>query len=209
LIELFSDPDVKRSILSLDGKDRGGELRLVDATYWMKGCSSLALLRYAGIIAIRGAKGRENFVLVDLKEATKTRRAGRPRSRDAKRSGRSRIGRRASAVASSRRTLDCNRAPRQVGHYSGTRPQNMKLEVEQFSESQAVKAARYLAFIIGKAHARQMDREQRTSWRRTLRYHRGSGIDTPTWLWQAVVDLSGSHAAGYLEHCRRYALRPL
>ena len=70
LDELFADPEVKRAILSLDGKDRDRELRLVDAAYWMKGCSSLGLLRYAGIIAIRGAKGRENYALVDLKEAT-------------------------------------------------------------------------------------------------------------------------------------------
>jgi uncharacterized protein (DUF2252 family) len=35
-------------------------------------------------------------------------------------------------------------------------PQDLKLEVDQFSQAQAVKAARYLAFVVGKAHARQM-----------------------------------------------------
>ena len=67
-------------------------------------------------------------------------------------------------------------------------------------------SARYLAFVVGKAHARQMDQQTRESWRRELLEHRGSGIEAPPWLWLAVVDLSGSHEAGYLEHCRRYAL---
>ncbi len=38
---LFSDPEIKRLILSIDGKDKDREVRLVDAAYWMKGCSSL------------------------------------------------------------------------------------------------------------------------------------------------------------------------
>jgi uncharacterized protein (DUF2252 family) len=85
-------------------------------------------------------------------------------------------------------------------------PQDLKLEIEQFTQAQASKAARYLAYVVGKAHARQMDAQTRASWRCTLMDHRGNGIEAPTWLWRAVVDLSGSHEAGYLEHCRRYAL---
>ena len=85
-------------------------------------------------------------------------------------------------------------------------PQDLKLEVEQFTEAQAVKAARYLSYVVGTAHARQMDASARASWRRSLLDHRGTGIEAPSWLWQAIVDLSGSHEAGYLEHCRRYAL---
>ncbi len=85
-------------------------------------------------------------------------------------------------------------------------PQDLKLEVEQFTETEAVKAARYLSYVVGKAHARQMDLPTRVAWRRTLLDHRGTGIEAPSWLWQAIVDLSGSHEAGYLEHCRRYAL---
>ncbi len=51
-----------------------------------------------------------------------------------------------------------------------------------------------------------MTAEQSTLWRKTLRDHRGAGIEAPPWLWRGVVDLIGSHEAGYLEHCRRYAL---
>ena len=31
-------------------------------------------------------------------------------------------------------------------------------------------------------------------------------LDTPSWLWESVVGLAASHEAGYLEHCRRYAM---
>ncbi|AYJ87438.1 DUF2252 domain-containing protein [Sphingomonas paeninsulae] len=67
---LLADPDIKRQLLSLDYKDKAREIKLVDAAYWMKGCSSLGLLRYAGIIEIRGAKGRSGYALIDIKEAT-------------------------------------------------------------------------------------------------------------------------------------------
>ena len=206
LDELFADPEVKRAILSLDGKDRDRELRLVDAAYWMKGCSSLGLLRYAGIIAIRGAKGRENYALVDLKEATAP---AAPIS-----DGATMPDDPAERVVAGARALSPHLGERMIAakllgksvFIRELAPQDMKLEVEQFTEAQAVKAARYLSYVVGTAHARQMDASARASWRRSLLDHRGTGIEAPSWLWQAIVDLSGSHEAGYLEHCRRYAL---
>jgi len=60
--------------------------------------------------------------------------------------------------------------------------------------------------VIGKAHGRQLDQDQRAAWLAVLEAdHRGQ-IDAPSWLWESVVTLAGSHEAGYLEHCRRYAL---
>ena len=85
-------------------------------------------------------------------------------------------------------------------------PQDLKLEVSQFSDGQAVKAAHYLAFVVGKAHARQMDVVGRKEWTGVLEADRRGMIDTPTWLWESIVSLTGSHEAGYLDHCRRYAL---
>lgn len=85
-------------------------------------------------------------------------------------------------------------------------PQDLKLEVEQFSHAEAVRAARYLAFVVGKAHASQMDTSTREAWRDVLAADRRSAIDTPSWLWESVVLLAASHEAGYLDHCRRYAL---
>ena len=86
-------------------------------------------------------------------------------------------------------------------------PQDLKLEVDQFSTSQAMRAAHYLAFVVGKAHARQMSVEERAEWRATLARDRSSAIEAPSWLWRAVVELAGMHEIGYLEHCRNYALQ--
>lgn len=85
-------------------------------------------------------------------------------------------------------------------------PQDLKLEVDQFSKEQAAKAARYLAFVVGKAHARQMDHVTRKEWQSALEHDRRGSIDAPSWLWESIVSLAGSHEAGYLEHCRKYAL---
>ncbi|WP_288416954.1 DUF2252 family protein, partial [uncultured Novosphingobium sp.] len=66
---VFADPSVAQLILSLDHKDKDRRVRVVDAAYWMKGCSSLGLLRYAVIVGLENARGRSDYALVDLKEA--------------------------------------------------------------------------------------------------------------------------------------------
>lgn len=85
-------------------------------------------------------------------------------------------------------------------------PQDLKLEVDQFSHGEAVRAARHLAFVVGTAHARQMDEATRAGWLALLEADRRGALDTPSWLWESVVSLSGRHEIGYLDHCRRYAL---
>ncbi|MEG3144123.1 DUF2252 family protein [Sphingomonas sp. RT2P30] len=86
------------------------------------------------------------------------------------------------------------------------KPQDLKIEIGQFSHRDAVRAARYLAHVVGAAHARQLNKDGRTAWQ-TLFSRRGdAALDAPSWLWRAVVDLAGNHEAAYLEHCRRYAL---
>jgi uncharacterized protein (DUF2252 family) len=85
-------------------------------------------------------------------------------------------------------------------------PQDLKLEIDQFTRREAIAAARYLANVVGRAHARQMDAAAQDAWRATLRDYHGGGLDAPSWLWNNVVDLMASHEKGYLDHCRRYAL---
>lgn len=203
---VFADPEVVRLILSLDHKDKDRAVRLVDAAYWMKGCSSLGLLRFAAIIGLKNAKGRSDYALVDIKQAVApiapaARGAEMPRDNGervvtAARALSPHLGTRMTAAT----MLDRSLFIRELS------PQDLKLEVDQFSEGQAVMAARYLAFIVGKAHARQMDTASRNEWLGVLEADRRGMIDAPSWLWQSVVSLAGSHEAGYLEHCRRYAL---
>jgi uncharacterized protein (DUF2252 family) len=84
-------------------------------------------------------------------------------------------------------------------------PQDLKLEIDQLSREEAVSAARFLAGVVGKAHARQMDPTVRAEFRRNLRAHRSRQLDAPSWLWSSVVELAATHEAAYLEHCRTYA----
>ncbi len=85
-------------------------------------------------------------------------------------------------------------------------PQDLKLEIDQLSRDEAVEAARYLAEVIGKAHARQMDSATRREFAKSLNVRRSSQLDAPSWLWSSVVELASIHEAAYLEHCRAYAL---
>jgi uncharacterized protein (DUF2252 family) len=203
---VFADPEVGRMILSLDHKTGDRAVKLVDAAYWMKGCSSLGLLRFAAIIGLKNAKGRSDHALVDLKEAVAPIApvaAGAEMPAD--------HGERvvAAARALSPHLGERMMAVRMLGHSLFIRelaPQDLKLEVDQFNHAQAVKAARYLAFVVGKAHARQMDVASRAEWLAVLEADRRGMIDAPSWLWESVVSLAGSHEAGYLDHCRRYAL---
>ena len=71
-----------------------------------------------------------------------------------------------------------------------------------------MKAARYLAMVVGKAHACQMNAATRTKWRDELGRNRSANLDAPTWLWSSIVELVASHEAAYLEHCRKYAMDP-
>ncbi|BBP99024.1 hypothetical protein BSFA1_41530 [Burkholderia sp. SFA1] len=84
-------------------------------------------------------------------------------------------------------------------------PQDMKLEIGQLGKDDAMHVAHYLAGVVGKAHARQMDDATKREWRAELGRNRSKNIDAPLWLWNSIVQLVSSHEAGYLEHCRRYA----
>lgn len=86
-------------------------------------------------------------------------------------------------------------------------PQDLKLELARVDQREAMRAARFLAHVVGKAHARQMSDSDRQRWSGELaRGRRSRTLDAPAWLWNSVVDLAAMHEKAYLEHCRRYAL---
>lgn len=168
LERLFSEEKVRGAILSLKSRDADDRVRLIDAAYWMKGCSSLGKLRIAVLVGIGGTKKYPGeYALVDLKEAVE---AVAPASPDATmptdNAQRVVAGARALAPNLGERML----ATRLLGRPIVLRelmPQDLKLEVDQFSRSEATKAARYLAYVVGVAHARQMSSDDRRAWRRT------------------------------------------
>jgi uncharacterized protein (DUF2252 family) len=85
-------------------------------------------------------------------------------------------------------------------------PEDLKLELERMSVDEAIHSARYLARVVGRAHARQMEDGTRKQWRTTLERSHTKTLDAPSWLWSSVVDLIGVHEREYLDHCRRYAM---
>ena len=204
---LFVDPAVTAMILSLSGRAPDDRFKLVDVAYWKKGCSSLGNLRFAALVAIGGSKKAPGeYALIDLKQAVP---AAAPAVADAAmpRDHAARVvaGARALAPNLGERML----ATRLLGKPMVLRellPQDLKLEIAQFSRDEATRAARYLAYVVGIAHARQMDRQTRIAWAGAIARRQSADIDAPTWLWDSVVDLTASHEAGYLEHCRRFAL---
>lgn len=205
LRDIVTHRPVSSMILSLDTKDEERAPKMVDAAYWMKGCSSLGLMRYAAIVALEGPRGSDH-ALVDIKEAVAPVAPIAPGA--------------VMPIDPAERVLAaaCALSPH-LGERMGTArlhehsvfvrelmPQDLKIEVEQFSRGEALKAARYLAFVVGKAHGRQMAPEIRRSWAQTLQRGRSRTLDAPSWLWRSVVDLTGRHEKGYLDHCRVHAM---
>jgi uncharacterized protein (DUF2252 family) len=50
-------------------------------------------------------------------------------------------------------------------------PQDLQLEIEHLTREEGMKAARFLAGVVGQAHARQMDVPTRKKWEEELKLH--------------------------------------
>jgi uncharacterized protein (DUF2252 family) len=182
---------------------------VLDAAYWMKGCSSLGRLRFAVLLSVgKNHAKKGGFCLIDIKEAVK---AAAPRHAKATipRDNAVRVveGARHLSPALGERMLATRLLERGVVMRE-LMPQDLKLEIDAISREEAIKAARYLAMVVGRAHARQMKPAERAKWRGELRRSRSANLDAPGWLWSSVVELVASHEAAYLEHCRKYVTVP-
>jgi uncharacterized protein (DUF2252 family) len=205
---IFKLPEVRNLITSLKDRDKDDKVEVVDAAYWMKGCSSLGRLRFAVLLGVgnKKKKNSDGFCLVDIKEAVP---AGAPHSAKA-----AMPRDYAKRVVEGARKLSPFLGQRMLaGHFSGTPavlrellPQDLKLEMDQLTREEAIGAARFLASIVGAAHAQQMDRKARKKWQMVLQKNRSKTLDAPSWLWASVVELVARHESAYLEHCRQYAL---
>jgi uncharacterized protein (DUF2252 family) len=201
---LVASEAVHDLVTQLHSRDTGAPIALVDAAYWVKGCSSLGLLRYALLVTIGEGKRRE-YGLIDVKEAVKAAAPHAPRAHMPKDNG--------ERVVQGARHLapylgDRMRAARLMDRsvfVRELRPEDTKLEIEAVAPAEAVKVARFLAGVVGRAHRRQLDEADRKAWADTFNRNRSKSLDAPSWLWTSVVDLMAAHEAAYLEHCRRYA----
>jgi uncharacterized protein (DUF2252 family) len=204
---LFDKPDVRAKTMDLAGLGHKGRIRVVDAAYWRKGCSSLGKLRYAVLLGVtQKGEDTEYLALVDIKEAVRSVAPADPAARMPKGP--------AERVVAGAKALAPNLGERMIAArllgkpvvLRELAPQDLKIEVDQFSRKQAIRSAGYLAYVVGAAHARQLGDDQREAWHKKLIARPDGRLDAPSWLWRSIVALAGAHESGYLEHCRRYAL---
>ena len=194
--------DAERELLQcLTRNKKKDAVDLVDAAYWMKGCSSLGRLRYAALVRV-GNKHR----LLDIKEATK---AAAPAIKGTKmpsnNAERIVAGARHLSPFLGERMMAASVASHQVV-IRELRPQDIKFELSSLTQEEAILTARLFAGVVGKAHGRQLKRKDRAAWAKELRMGHTKSLDAPSWLWNAVVHLVAEHEATYLRHCRRFAL---
>ncbi len=203
---LFDTERLRTLATTLRGRDDTAEVRVMDAAYWRKGCSSLGRLRFAVLASVEGHKGRQRHCLMDLKEAIapvapRCADAGMPRDN-------------AERVVEGARNLSPFLGQRMVAARLLDRsvfirellPQDLKLEIEHLSRDEAREVARFLATVVGRAHVRQMGPDTCAAWHKELQRNRPRNLDAPSWLWSSIVELIGTHESAYLEHCRRYAM---
>jgi uncharacterized protein (DUF2252 family) len=207
---LFKAEEIRRLVTSLKSRADDADIEVLDVAYWMKGCSSLGRLRFAVLVGIgKRRDSAEDLCLMDIKEAVSSA-APRTRGRLMPRDNAKRVveGARQLSPALGERMRAARLLHRPV-FLRELMPQDLALEIGQLTRKQAVSAARFLAMVVGRAHARQMDPSTRRDWRDSLKRNRSKSLDAPSWLWSSVVELTASHEAAYLEHCRRYARESL
>jgi uncharacterized protein (DUF2252 family) len=203
---ICGQPETLELVTSLKCRSRDATVRFLDAAYWVKGCSSLGKVRYAALLEVADESSSDrDFCLIDIKEAV---RAVAPRDPDAAMPRDN-----AERVVTGARKLSPFLGERMLpvridGHAAFVRellPQDLKIDIEALDEAQAGAVALYLAAVVGRAHARQMDVATQRQWFAELKRNHTKGLEAPSWLWRSVVDLLGNHEVGYLEHCRRQA----
>jgi uncharacterized protein (DUF2252 family) len=199
---LASGADMQKLVAQLVHREDDATVELVDAKYWVKGCSSLGRLRYALLMRVSGGK---ELCLVDVKEAL---RAAAPRSAtaDMPRDNALRVKEGALHLAPNLgQRMMASRIQGKTVFIRELRPQDLKIDLEKMEPADAMEVARYLGNVVGRAHAAQLNRDQRKSWLAELARNRPQNIEAPSWLWRSVVELVQAHEGGYLEHCRKYA----
>ena len=202
---LFERQDIRHLMTSLSRRPDHAKVRILDAAYWVKGCSSLGRLRYAVVVGVGGKGSRHgDYALVDIKEAVAplaplAAAASMPADN-------------AQRVVEGARHLSPNLGERMLAAHVAGRPviirellpQDLKLDIETLPRAEALAVGHYLGSIVGKAHARQLDEAALGAWAGEMHRHRLPHLHAPAWLWETILELAGAHEAAYLDHCREW-----
>jgi uncharacterized protein (DUF2252 family) len=206
--ELVSTQGARKLITSLASRDDDASVELVDAAYWVKGCSSLGLWRSAALVQV-GADKEKSLALIDIKQAI---RPLAPHAEGADMPGhegdRVVTGARALSPSLGNRMAPASVLDKQV-FVRELLPQDLKFELEALKVDEASAVAHYLASVVAVAHARQLSPADAGAWLATFRKTDAKNLHAPAWLWAATVDLVALHEGAYLEHCRKHALAPV
>lgn len=201
--KLVASHPFQRLVTSLTSRANGAKVTLVDAAFWVKGCSSLGLWRAALLVRV-GSKNKGTWALIDVKEA---RKALAPRARGIQLGGHDgmRVVRGARALSphlgSRMMAAKVNGIPVYVRELL---PQDLKFELDAIEAKDVAGLAAYLGGVVGIAHARQLTRRACSEWLETFRKEPAARSTAPGWLWSSVVDLVALHEGGYLEYCREH-----
>jgi uncharacterized protein (DUF2252 family) len=76
---LGDSESLRQLVTHLRSRKDGAPVQVLDAAYWVKGCSSLGRLRYAVLLRVKGAGDGSGMCLIDIKEAV---HAAAPRDAD-------------------------------------------------------------------------------------------------------------------------------
>jgi uncharacterized protein (DUF2252 family) len=152
---------VRDLVTSLKSRGKKDEIRLLDAAYWMKGCSSLGRLRYAVLLEVDSGDGKPDICFLDIKEAVKAaapREPGAAMPRD-----------NAERIVAGARALSPNLGPRmaacrllgQVGHRPRADAAGHEDRDRRPVAGRGQGGGQVLARVVGDAHGRQMDEATR------------------------------------------------
>jgi len=198
---IAASQEMNALVTCLRGRDTGAKLKLLDAAYWVKGCSSLGRLRYAVLLRVKDKAGKPDYCLIDIKEAVQSkappyRRDGIPKN-DGQRVV---LGARHLSPAIGERMQPARFLGRTV-FLRELRPQDLKPEIPRLSRDEVLKLAGFLATVLARAHANQMNGSTRKAWKRKITHRRRRKRGARSWLWTNVVELMTRHERAYLEHC--------
>jgi uncharacterized protein (DUF2252 family) len=198
---LVASPQIRELVTSLRSRADDDPVALLDAAYWVKGCSSLGLWRCAALVRVgRGKKSVR--AIIDLKEARTALAPASAKAKMPKHAG--------ERVVQGARHLSPHLGSRIVsatvlGIPITARellPADLKFELDALEPDDVAGLASHLGTNIGSAHVRQLTPARCATWLEAFRREHAPRSTAPSWLWAAVVDLVALHEGAYLEHCR-------
>jgi uncharacterized protein (DUF2252 family) len=160
LVRMIKSGPVRELVVSLNSRDARDSVELLDAAYWVKGCSSLGRLRYAALLRVGSGKG-SSLCLIDIKEGVA---AAAPRAARVRMPGNHAVrvvtGAQALSPHLGQRILAARLLDKAV-IIRELMPQDLKIEVDRLTQQEAMTMAYYLAGVVGRAHGRQIDAAKR------------------------------------------------